>query len=219
MTEYAANLPIERGNDQKERAATKERILVAAADIFADRGYHATTVRAISDAAGANLAAVNYHFGSKVGLYRAILQQALSSLEAVLDELSRKDVELKADADLEAFARSVVSAFIGSTYALGPRGLLIRLVAWELIGSLKARLDGEPAPTEEIARILAANMPASIPILYRPVIAAWLFGQCLVLAAPSVNLDDAFVERLTSLMVRGLSGLAPATSAVQPLRS
>lgn len=145
---------------------------MAAADIFADRGYHTTTVRAISDAAGANLAAVNYHFGSKVGLYRAILQQALSGLEVVLDELSKKNVVLNDDADLEAFARSFVSAFIGSTYALGPRGLLIRLVAWKLIGSLEARSDGEPAPTEEIARIISASMPASIPILYRPVIVA-----------------------------------------------
>jgi AcrR family transcriptional regulator len=48
---------------------TRTRILEAAASIFAEHGFAATTIRMICGLARVNLAAVNYHFGSKEGLY------------------------------------------------------------------------------------------------------------------------------------------------------
>ncbi len=48
---------------------TRERIVEAAGEIFAERGYDLTTVRDICQAAGANVAAVNYYFGDKQRLY------------------------------------------------------------------------------------------------------------------------------------------------------
>lgn len=56
---------------------TKQRILVAATDLFADKGFKKTTVREICQAARANVAAVHYHFGDKGGLYEAALSYAL----------------------------------------------------------------------------------------------------------------------------------------------
>jgi TetR/AcrR family transcriptional regulator, regulator of cefoperazone and chloramphenicol sensitivity len=58
---------------------TKERLLTAATRVFADRGFKETTVREICARAGANLAAVNYHFGGKDKLYCAVLGDFLSS--------------------------------------------------------------------------------------------------------------------------------------------
>lgn len=55
---------------------TKNRILTAAVGLFAGQGYAATSVRQICEAAGANVASVNYHFGSKRGLYDASLDHA-----------------------------------------------------------------------------------------------------------------------------------------------
>jgi AcrR family transcriptional regulator len=49
----------------KDDAGTRERLLEAAVRVFADRGFQAATVREICRRAGANVAAVNYHFGSK----------------------------------------------------------------------------------------------------------------------------------------------------------
>ena len=53
---------------------TEKRLLEAAGEIFAHYGYRAATVRQICEKAGANLAAVNYHFGDKEGLYLAVLR-------------------------------------------------------------------------------------------------------------------------------------------------
>jgi AcrR family transcriptional regulator len=60
---------------------TREKLLVAARRIFADRGYQAATIRQISIAAGANVAAVNYHFGDKLGLYTEVVRQAMQTAE------------------------------------------------------------------------------------------------------------------------------------------
>lgn len=61
---------------------TRERVLDAAARLFADAGYRGASVRDICNLAGANPGAVSYHFGGKRQLYRAVLRRAASSLAA-----------------------------------------------------------------------------------------------------------------------------------------
>ena len=50
---------------------TRQRLIEAALKIFGDAGFEGASTRMLADAAGANLAAIPYHFGSKEGLYRA----------------------------------------------------------------------------------------------------------------------------------------------------
>jgi len=59
---------------------TKQRILSAAEHHFARDGYHATSLRNITTTAKVNLAAVNYHFGSKEALLEAVIERRLSPL-------------------------------------------------------------------------------------------------------------------------------------------
>jgi len=64
-----------------ETDATKSRLLEAAIEVFAERGFECATVREICAQAGANGAAVNYHFGDKRGLYRETLFHAYRCVE------------------------------------------------------------------------------------------------------------------------------------------
>jgi AcrR family transcriptional regulator len=59
---------------------TKGKILDAAEALFMEHGFEATSLRAITTAAGVNLAAVNYHFGSKEELFQAVLTRRLDPM-------------------------------------------------------------------------------------------------------------------------------------------
>jgi len=62
---------------------TRNRILDAAERLFSTRGFHATSIRMITAEAGANLAAINYHFGPKKALIRAVYARRLEQLNAL----------------------------------------------------------------------------------------------------------------------------------------
>ncbi|MEO8847906.1 MAG: helix-turn-helix domain-containing protein, partial [Casimicrobiaceae bacterium] len=61
-------------------SATKERILDAAEHLFMQLGFDATSLRAITGDAEVNLAAANYHFGSKEELFEAVLTRRLDPM-------------------------------------------------------------------------------------------------------------------------------------------
>jgi AcrR family transcriptional regulator len=91
----ASVVPIGLG---RRRNVTKERILDAAESLFMELGYEATSLRAITAAAPANLASVNYHFGSKEVLFQAVLTRRLDPLnQERLDLLTRLEREAAPD--------------------------------------------------------------------------------------------------------------------------
>jgi len=71
--------------------STKTKILDAAEELFSTHGFHGTSVRAICTAAGANVAAVHYHFGGKDQVVEAIFERRMpaiaASRKAFLDDL------------------------------------------------------------------------------------------------------------------------------------
>lgn len=65
--------------------ATRTRILEAAGELFAAGGFAETTSKAIAAKAGVDLASINYHFGSRSGLYQAVLTEAHRRLMDLAD--------------------------------------------------------------------------------------------------------------------------------------
>ncbi|MFD8011204.1 TetR/AcrR family transcriptional regulator [Streptomyces sp. NPDC058955] len=79
-------------SSQPDDGHSRERILAAATRLFAERGYDATSTRAIGEAVGLNIATVAYHVGAKPELYRSVMRRAhLAQREAVGAALRRLD--------------------------------------------------------------------------------------------------------------------------------
>lgn len=91
--------------------STKDRILSAAEELFARTGVARTSLRAITALARVNLAAVNYHFGSKEGLVEEVYRRRLEPLNrarlANLDRLESRARRPSLEAVLEAFMSPV----------------------------------------------------------------------------------------------------------------
>ncbi|MGE5128660.1 MAG: TetR/AcrR family transcriptional regulator [Sphingomonadaceae bacterium] len=78
----------------KPQHETRTRILDAAESLFMQHGFEATSMRLLTSTAGVNLAAVNYHFGSKDALIEALFRRRLDPMNAervaALDQLERE---------------------------------------------------------------------------------------------------------------------------------
>jgi len=73
---------------------TKSRILDAAESLFMEHGFEATSLRSLTSAASVNLAAVNYHFGTKEELFEAVLTRRLDPMnQERIDLLTRMERE------------------------------------------------------------------------------------------------------------------------------
>src|SRR5436853_374317 len=70
------------GTARHSEIDTKTRLLDAAERLFSDRGFGAVSHRDVALAAGANLAAVNYHYGSKDQFIRAVIKRRMDSINA-----------------------------------------------------------------------------------------------------------------------------------------
>jgi AcrR family transcriptional regulator len=144
------------------RRGTRERLLVTAEELFATRGLDAVSVRDITEAADANTAAINYHFGSKRGLIEAIVASRA-------DALGRRRAELLDELDLlygdePPPLRAVIRAMVLSTAELATAdpsgGYYVAFVA--AIGDhpeLMPVLDAFEPSTERFLRTLARATP------------------------------------------------------------
>lgn len=102
------------------RADTKTRILDVAEQLFGEQGLERVSIRDITDKAKVNLAAINYHFGSKEDLIAAVLgrrvipvnEARLTALDAVEKAAGKKSPKL--EAILEAFIRPTLECCLKS---------------------------------------------------------------------------------------------------------
>lgn len=133
----------------------------AALDRLAARGEDGLTLREITDAAGANVSAVSYHFGSLKQLCDAAIEQALEGyLSEQIDAVRELGPEPTVEELAAAFARPMVRAL-----AAGGRDLdVIRVVARAGIDPPEAwqRLDASfQRIRADVVRVLRANLPGT----------------------------------------------------------
>jgi TetR/AcrR family transcriptional regulator, regulator of cefoperazone and chloramphenicol sensitivity len=127
---------------RKVRTPTRAKLLEAAAQVFADRGYYNATIREICRRAGANVAAVNYTFRDKLGLYTEVLRQVFRTPEITL-----LTAELDSARSPEELLRKVIQARLRSL--CGRSDLHFRIVMHEF---------AEPTPA--LARVVEGIRPA-----------------------------------------------------------
>jgi AcrR family transcriptional regulator len=134
-----------------EHTDTRESLMDAAESLFSEHGIEAASLRQITQQAGANLAAVNYHFGSKDGLVRAVFSRRLKPL-------TDERIRLLEQCDLQAedAVEQVLRAFLAPTLRMlreapdGVRGF----------GRLMGRAFSEPS--EEVRAMVFEEFRPSI---------------------------------------------------------
>jgi AcrR family transcriptional regulator len=112
----------------KAQFSTKERILDAAETLFAQYGFGGTSLRQVTSQADVNIAAVNYHFGSKENLVNEVFRRRMDEMSAQRLQRLQTAVAERPD-DLEA----VLAAFVEPALAMAQDrhggGAFIRVIA------------------------------------------------------------------------------------------
>ncbi len=110
-----------------KKQTTKARLIDAASEIFANKGYREATVAEICEAADANIAAVNYHFGDKSNLYREVWSFLFS------EEAERHPIQKDfSDMGPETWLRLFIRSRIENIFDTGVAGRLPRLLHREM---------------------------------------------------------------------------------------
>lgn len=158
-------------------ADTRERLLAAAGQVFSETGFRAATVREIVRRAGANIAAVNYHFRDKEGLYAQVLEQAAHDALQKYPPHGGLGPDALPEQQLHAFVRSLLLRIFDAGVIHG------KLMAREMVEPTKAlaRL------VEQILRPMYGRLCALVKSLARPGVtisqieasAKSIVGQCL----------------------------------------
>jgi AcrR family transcriptional regulator len=185
----------------------------AALDLLAERGEDGVTLRALTDAADANVAAVSYHFGSLRSLYDAAVEQAL---ERYLDAQEKAVSALGPESSLEevaaAFARPLMDAM-----AVGGRDLAVmRIVAragidppqgWDRFDARFDRIRGD------VLRVIKPNVPDAKDqeLIFRTRCVAGLLNW-LVLAPVGAELGNKSEKQIERQLVPVLAGAFHGTS-------
>jgi AcrR family transcriptional regulator len=193
---------------------TRTRIIKAASRIFAEHGYEGASIRNIVAKADVNQAAINYHFGSKEGLYRAVLSGALRALVEA-DESSPAPEALPREVALRAFISRQLRPMLGRD----ERSQYLRIFNWETVrpsAVFRKFMAQEAAPyIGAAAGLVRRFLPADASDTQAVLGALWLFGQCSIfvrnceqLSRPPLafKVDQAFVDALTDTIAKWAAG-------------
>ena len=191
--------------------STKARILEAAGGIFAAKGFEAATVREICQIAGANLAAVNYHFGDKQRLYIETIQYAHRSRAQEIP-LPVWDESTPAEVKLRGFVGVLLERMLGEDQAPWHAQLMLREIARPNLACEELVRDYIRPHFEVLKGILRELLPANASEERLALTAFSVVGQCLFyrVARPVVSMllgDDRSDRLTTGLLADHITGV------------
>lgn len=167
----------------------KTKLMYAAGPIFAEKGYEGATVREICDAAGVNLASVNYHFGDKERLYIETIKLA----QRLREEQTPFRV-LPADASPEDRLREFVSTFLTRMLSEDAQPWQHRIMTREMLSptdACKEITEEQFRPVfERLIDVIAELAPAGASRMVCRRYGFSIVGQCIhyKLAGPIIDL-------------------------------
>jgi len=221
----AARAPDAARSQRTDGSTTRLHILETAGRLFAERGFAESTSKEICTRAGTNMAAVNYHFGSRDGLYEAVLVEAHRQLVS-LDELASL-------AGAQADPREKLRALLAHLIAAGGRPE----APWGFRVVLREALSPSPAlpvmirqavqPKARLIRGLIGDivgLPEDHPSVQRALLFTVL--PCIVLMVapkdlgnkvlPALKDADGLADDLMRYVFAGLDALAKQAAGPAP---
>jgi len=199
----------------KKPAGTKLDLLLAAGELFAENGLNGTGVRAIAEKADANIAAINYHFGSKENLYLEALRYVLLNHESArTDGFLEKAEPLASSDDFPRLLYEIVKVKFNSYFSrdkplwharlimrtfLEPSHALLEVVKQHLEPDQEALMEiirrAQPRLTEEDIQFFAYSLIGQI--------AFYMFARApLLMVLGKDHYDDAFLDAAAKHVAR-----------------
>ena len=209
-----ARLPV-----REDGAQTRQQLLEVAGQVFAEQGYARATSKEICERANANIAAVNYHFGGKDGLYAAVLEEAHSRLVSIdLVAAAVKDQK-----DPQAGLRMFLSRIVGEIARRDQGAWELRVLSREVLAPtpmMDRMVATQVAPKARLVSGMIGGMlglPPTHPAVSRSIVS--LMGPCVMLlmvseeviakVLPSLTLDaDALTDHLVTFALGGIKAIA-----------
>ena len=202
-------------------ADTRQRLIEVAARQFAERGFENVTVRELCKASNANVAAVNYHFGDKAGLYRAVINLAITVMQETNELTQRAGEGLSPEDQLHEFVR----VFVHRLTEDSPTSWVHRLMAREMeqptealdqvimqvvgprikyLGGIAGTIMGLPPTDPRVLRCLGSlQMQCLLAARKPPASVEKTFGS-------AVGQIDATIKHIAEFSIGGMRAIAAA---------
>ncbi len=213
---------------------TRHRLLEAAGEVFAQRGFRKATIREICRRAKSNVAAVNYHFGDKQRLYHAVIeyihQDHLEGTGSPDDELAVAE-GLPPEQQLRSFVSGMMKRHAGAGHESWRPGLMAHEIA-EPTGALDMVVERFIRPRfNRLVGIVGALAGGDVPLERLQLAAESVVAQCihfmmarslLMRLMPQLSYGpedlEALVDHITQFSVSAIEDLR-SESEIEPTRA
>lgn len=203
-----------------EQVEPRERILAAAARLFATKGFDATGVRELATEAGVNLAMVNYYFGSKEGVVSAVISRFSNAyLTAMREELFGEGV---AEDRLRRGVRAAIQAIRADIHGARTMFCYGFFRAEEVAEHNGERLRELIEPIYKLVAPLMAERAGreTDPMVFGPALGGILafhfmmkpLIECVFATEISDEFYETFPDKVADILLYGLMGLRPENS-------